>query len=80
MNVHAEIGEAERAQSEGNAIYEKLLPVLKQRGSKAGDLVAINIATGEFVVAETRLELLSSYKAKFGHSVGWVREIEYASN
>ena len=80
MNVRVEIGEAERAQSEGNAIYEKLLPVLKQQGVKAGDLVAINIATGEFVTAETRLELLSSYKARFGQSVGWVREIEYQSN
>jgi hypothetical protein len=80
MNVRAEIGEAERAQSEGNIIYEKLLPVLKQRGVKAGDLVAINIATGEFVIAQTRLVLLSSYKARFGQSVGWVRDIEYESN
>jgi hypothetical protein len=80
MNVHAATGDAERAQSEGNAIYERLLPIFKERGFKPGLFVAINIATGEFVTAETRLELMSSYKGKFGHSIGWVKRIEYRAN
>jgi len=80
MNVRAAIGEAERTQSEGNAIYERLLPLFKQRGFKPGSFVAINIDTGEFVVADTRLQLMSSYKEKFGQSAGWVRRIEYGPN
>ena len=80
MNIHAATGEAERAQSEGNAIYERLLPVFKERGFRPGLFVAINIATGEFVIAETRLELMSSYKQKFGQTMGWVRRIEYRAN
>jgi hypothetical protein len=77
MNVHAAVGEAERAQSEGNAIYERLLPVFRQQGLKAGLFVAINIATGEFVTAETRLDLMGIYKERFGQSMGWVKRIEY---
>jgi hypothetical protein len=77
MNVRATIREAERAQSEGDAIYDRLLPLLKEQGLKPGHFVAINIATGRFVVAENRLTLMSSYKEQFGDSVGWVREIEY---
>jgi len=77
MNVHAEIGEAERAQSEGNAIFNRLLPLFKAQGLTPGHFVAINIATGEFVIAETQLKLMAAYKEKFGQSVGWVREIEY---
>src|SRR5215471_5782580 len=80
MNVRAEIWEAERAQSEGNAIYERLLPIFKEQGLKPGNFVAINIATGEFVVAENRIALMSSYKERFGQAVGWVRRIEYQSN
>jgi hypothetical protein len=80
MNVHAATADAERAQSEGNAIYERLLPVFKERGFKPGLFVAINIATGEFVTAETRLELMSFYKEKFGHAMGWVKRIEYRAN
>ena len=80
MNVHAEIGEAERAQSEGNVIFDRLLPLFKAQGLKPGHFVAINIATGEFVIAETQLKLMAAYKEKFGQSVGWVREIEYESS
>jgi hypothetical protein len=77
MNVHTVNPEAERAESEGNSIYQALLPVFKKQGLKPGVFVAINIATAEFVVAEGRLELMSSYKSRFGQSTGWVRQIEY---
>jgi len=80
MNVNALSREAERAQSEGNSIYQKLLPVLKEKGYKSGLLVAISIETGDFVIAETRAKLMSSYKQRFGHSVGWVRRIEYGED
>ena len=77
MNVHAATGDAERAQSEGDAIYERLLPTFKERGVRAGLFVAINIATGDYVTAETRLELMPLYKGRFGQSMGWVRRIEF---
>ena len=77
MNIHARPGDAERAQSEGNAIFEKLLPTLKQQRVKAGSFVAINIGNGQYVLAETRRELMTSYKGRFGTAVGWVRQIEY---
>jgi hypothetical protein len=80
MNIHAATSDAERAQSEGNAIYERLLPEFKISGLRAGLFVAINIATGEFVTAETRMDLMASYKERFGKAVGWVRRIEYQSN
>jgi len=53
------------------------LPVFRQQGLKAGLFVAINIATGEFVTAETRLDLMGIYKERFGQSMGWVKRIEY---
>jgi hypothetical protein len=77
MNIHARSGDAERAQSKGEAIYETLVPDLKRQGLKAGHFVAINIDSGEYVVAETRRELMLSYKEKFGRAVGWIRQIEY---
>ncbi|MEA2903426.1 MAG: hypothetical protein QOI12_813 [Alphaproteobacteria bacterium] len=80
MNIHATTRDAERAQSEGDAVYEQLLPILQRQGVKAGHFVAISIATGEFVTAETRLELMTVYKEKFGESIGWVRRIEYESH
>jgi hypothetical protein len=45
--------------------------------AKAGHLVAINIGTGEYVVAETRLDIMRSYQSKFGQAPGWVSRIEY---
>jgi hypothetical protein len=80
MNIRALAGEAERAQSQGNAIFRKLLPVFKQQGLAAGLFVAINIETGEFVVAETRRELMSKCKQLFGRAAGWVRRIEYGED
>jgi hypothetical protein len=80
MNVRALAGEAERAQSQGNAIYQKLLPVFKQQGLAPGLFVAINIETGNFVVAETRHELMSQCKQLFGRATGWVRRIEYGED
>ena len=77
MNIRALAGEAERAQTAGNAIYQRLLPVFKQQGLAEGLFVAINIETGNFVVAETRRELMSKYKQLFGRAAGWVRRIEY---
>jgi hypothetical protein len=80
MNIRALAGEAERAQSEGNAIYQRLLPVFKQQGLAPGLFVAINIETGKFVVAETRRELMSKCKQLFGRATGWVRRIEYGED
>jgi hypothetical protein len=80
MNIHTPTDEAERAQSVGDAIYERLLPQFKELGLEAGHFVAINIATGEYVTAESSLDLMASYKKKFGQSVGWVREIDYRPN
>ena len=80
MNIRVLAGEAERAQSEGNAIYRRLLPVFKQQGLASGLFVAINIETGEFVVAETRRELMSRCKQLFGRATGWVRRIEYGED
>jgi hypothetical protein len=80
MNIHARSGDAERAQSEGNAIYGKLLPDFRRHGLKSGLLVAINIDTGRYVTAETRRELMILYKQNFGHAVGWVRRIEYGED
>jgi hypothetical protein len=77
MNVHAWRWEAERAQAAGDALYEKLLPRLRQMGYQAGRMIAINIESGEFVVADTRLQLIELYKEKFGNTAGWAREIEY---
>jgi hypothetical protein len=78
MNIHGRSGDAERAQSEGNAIYEKLLPAFKQQNLKPGLFVAIDIGSGKYVVAETCRQLMISYKANFGHATGWVRRIEYS--
>jgi hypothetical protein len=80
MNVRALVGEAERAQSEGNAIYRRLLPVFKQQGLAPGWFVAINIETGNFVAAQTRRELMSKCKQSFGRATGWVRRIEYGED
>jgi hypothetical protein len=77
MNIHARSGDAERAKSHGTALYDKLLPTLKREGLKSGHFVAINIDTGRFVTAETRRELMISYKQEFGSALGWVRRIEY---
>ena len=77
MNIHARSRDAELAQSKGNAIYESLLGEFKRQGLKPGVLVAINIDSGKYVVAETRRELMMSYKETFGQTVGWVRRIEY---
>ncbi|MEJ2375997.1 MAG: hypothetical protein P8Y53_13440 [Pseudolabrys sp.] len=77
MNIHARTGDAERAQSQGDAIYQKLLPALKQQGVRAGFFVAINIDSGEYVVAETRRALMLAYKEKFGRGLGWVKQVEY---
>ena len=74
MNVHAQSREAERVQSEGDAIYSKLLPKLREQGCESGHFVAINIETGGFVTAKTCLELMSLYKHQFGHAVGWVKK------
>ena len=76
MNIRALSNQAERVQAEGDVIYERLLPTLKARGYKSGLLVAISIETGDFVIAETRAKLMSSYKEKFGQTAGWVRRIE----
>jgi hypothetical protein len=77
MNVHARSGDAERAQSEGTAIYERLLPALKRQGLQPGLFVGINIDTGGYVTAATRRELMILYKQEFGRALGWVRRIEY---
>ncbi len=77
MNIHARSGDAERAQSQGEAIYRTLLPALKQQGVGTGFFVAINIDSGGYVVAQTRRELMVAYKEKFGRGVGWVEQIEY---
>jgi hypothetical protein len=77
MNIRARSGDAERALSEGNAIYQRLVPKFKQQGLKPGLFVAINIDSGEYVAADTRRELMISYKQKFGHAAGWVKQIEY---
>ncbi len=80
MNVHAWRSEAERAQAAGDAIYERLLPQLRQMGYSAGWLIGINIETGEFIVADARLQLIDLYKEKFGNAIGWVKEIDYGDD
>ena len=78
MNLHASSdNQAERARVKGKAIYRKLLPSFKKEGVKAGLFVAINIETGKYVVAESRLDLMQSYKEQFGHAPGWVSRVEY---
>ena len=80
MNIHSVQewrAQGERAQAAGDAIYEKLLPQLREMGYPAGRLVGINVETGEFVVADNGVQLAHSYKEKFGDALGWVREIEY---
>ena len=77
MNIRVQSREAERVQSKGDAIYSKLLPKLKQEGCEPGHFVAINIETGRFVTAKTRLELMTLYKQQFGQAAGWVKRIEY---
>ena len=77
MNIHARSGDAERAQSQGTGLYDKLLPMLRRHGVKSGHFVAINIDTGRYVTAETRRELMISYKQEFGQALGWVKRIEY---
>ena len=76
MNVGVIGGEAERAQSEGNDIYRRLSPFFKQQGLTPGLFVAINIETDQFVLAETRQELMSKCEQTFGGAIGWVRRYE----
>ncbi len=80
MNAPEPTGDAERVKAEGETIFNRLLPELKDKGIKAGTFVAINIATGQYVLGDTRGQLMSSYKTEFGHVVGWVRRVEYDGN
>jgi len=80
MNIHAKMGEAERVQAQGDAIFERLLPRFQQQGLKAGTFVAIDIASGDFVSAGSSLDLMALYEKRFGKSVGWVRELEYGGS
>jgi hypothetical protein len=77
MNIHARSGDAERAQLKGDAFYDRLLPEWKRQGLKSGLFVAINIDSGRYVTAQSRRELMISYKQEFGQALGWVRRIEY---
>jgi hypothetical protein len=80
MNVQSWRWEGERAHAAGEAIYEKLVPQLRQMGYPAGRLIGINIESGEFVVADARLQLIDLYKEKFGDAIGWVKEIDYGDD
>jgi hypothetical protein len=77
VNVHASSRHGERVRSQGKAIYRTLLPALKETGAKAGAFVAINIETSEYVVADTRLDLMRTYQKRFGQAPGWVNRIDY---
>lgn len=77
MNVQAPKRHAEWAQAEGEAIYRTLLPRLKAEGCKPGQLIAIDISSAGYVVADSHLALMDLYKSRFGKSVGWVRHVEY---
>jgi len=77
VNIQARSGDAERAQSEGDAIYRTVLPALKRQGVRSGFFVGINIENRAYVVAETRRDLMLACKEKLGRGVGWVKQVEY---
>jgi hypothetical protein len=80
MNIHASSSQAEKARREGGIICKKLLPTLRESGVAAGHFVAIDVESGKYVTAATRLALMSAYKEQFGHTLGWVRRIDYGEH
>jgi hypothetical protein len=63
----------ELAREKGEAWVEKLGPELATLPK--GTVVAINCATGEYVLGNTRLEAADAFEQRFGRTSGWIHEI-----
>jgi hypothetical protein len=61
------------AREKGEAWVEKLEPELE--ALPKGTIVAINCATGEYVLGQTHLEVADAFERRFGRTVGWVHQI-----
>jgi hypothetical protein len=63
----------EQAQDQGEVWVDKLRPEFE--ALPKGTVVAINCATGEYVLGQTRLEAADAFERRFGHALGWVHEV-----
>jgi hypothetical protein len=63
----------ELARDKGEVWVEKLGPELS--ALPKGTVVAINCATGEYVLGKTRLEAADAFEKRFGKTLGWVHEV-----
>ena len=67
---------ADFAERAGKQHLKRIRAELSDEAIAPGTLVAINVVDGEYVIAQTDLEVVDAFRSRFGkNAIGWIAEL-----